>query len=97
MRHGSRVRGKNIAASVLLNNKRHNPRFSILVSKKVSKKAVVRNRIRRRIFEAIGEYDLEGMQPFDVVVSVFDSSYKDMSWADLRANVKDILTKAKII
>lgn len=96
LRHGRRIRGSKMAASVL-QTKNAAPRFSILVSKKVSKKAVVRNRIRRRVFEALRENNLGEMPPHDVVISVFDSHVAEMPWVDVQAEVQSLLKKANLV
>ena len=96
LRHGRKIRGGPIAATVLKTRKPY-PRFAVLVSKKVSKKAVIRNRIRRRVFEALRQLDLESIPPHDIVFSVFDSRMSELPWEQLQSEVKTILKKAGLI
>ena len=96
LKRGQRIRGAQLAASVLKTN-RESPRFAVLVSKKVSKKAVVRNRIRRRVLEAIRTYKLDSISPHDVVFSAFDSRLAELPWSRLKSEVDRILKKAGLI
>lgn len=65
-------------------------RLSVVVSKKVSKSAVVRNRIRRRLYEIIRIMDKEGCLPQkDIILTVFDESIATMDGEELQK----ILTK----
>ena len=63
---GQTVRGQHCSLKYSINRRRNTYRVAVVVSKKVSKSAVVRNRIRRRMYEAFrtsagriqGEYDI---------------------------------------
>lgn len=72
---------------------RPTPRIVVVVGKKVSKKAVIRNRIRRRISGEL-ERNLETLKPgYDIVVSV----HQDVSAtpaADLAATLRQALSRA---
>lgn len=51
-------------------------RLAVVVSKKVSKSAVKRNRIRRRVFEKfrVMHKELDRPLKYDIIVTVFDDS-----------------------
>lgn len=50
-------------------------RAAVVVSKKIHKSAVVRNRIRRRIYEIVRLYDKEfSLQSVDIVFIIHDNS-----------------------
>jgi ribonuclease P protein component len=66
-------------------------RVAIVVSKKVSKSAVVRNRIRRRLYEQLRQHDLQG---YDVVASVFADQVATMDAAELADLVTKLVVKA---
>ena len=51
MKNGQINRGRFFVIKHTVNRKRLHPRVSIIVSKKISKRAVERNRIRRRLYE----------------------------------------------
>ncbi|PJC36671.1 ribonuclease P protein component [Candidatus Peregrinibacteria bacterium CG_4_9_14_0_2_um_filter_53_11] len=52
LRRGLFFRSFSFQAKLLTSNEAHN-RFALIVSKKTAKKAVIRNRIRRRLDEAV--------------------------------------------
>lgn len=66
IKHGATVRSRHMVLKYVANRHRSHPRIAVVVSKKVFKSAVKRNRIRRRVFEAIrlqmdqitGNYDM---------------------------------------
>lgn len=74
-------------------------RLAVVVSKKVSKKAVVRNRIRRRIYEIIRNIrKTSGSSwPYDIAITVFDESLATQPQEKLADSIKNLLTKSKII
>ena len=96
LKYGQRIRGRNVAASVLKGRKQHS-RFSVLVSKKVSKKAATRNRIRRRVMSVL-EQEIPKLidQPYDVVISVFDKNLANCPYDELYGEVKLLLKKARL-
>jgi ribonuclease P protein component len=69
-------------------------RAAVVVSKKVNKSAVIRNRIRRRIYEIIRQADPELTDCKDLVLTVFSERVADMSNDKLNASVRDLLSKA---
>ncbi len=71
-------------------------RLAVVVSKKVSKSAVVRNRIRRRIYEIVRTYrkEAETTWPQDLVISVFDDQPAKLPAAELKAQVIKLLQKS---
>lgn len=74
--------------------RRENPRFTVVVSKKVAKSAVIRNRIRRRIYEKIRlQIPSEAV---DVVITVFDTSILAMTDRQLTNLVSSLLQKIYI-
>ena len=70
-------------------------RLAVVVSKKVSKSAVVRNRIRRRIYEQVRREFQKSppRRPADMVITVFDESFKSMPAENLQAAVASLLKK----
>jgi len=55
------------------NDRRKNYRAAIVVGRKVNKSAVARNRIRRRLYEAIRLNEGVIGGPYDIVVNVFSN------------------------
>lgn len=77
-RHGQTVRGPLTSLKYAPNNRRQTYRVAIVVSKKVHKSAVVRNRIRRRIYEQIRLISDEIKQPYDIVFTVFHDNIAEL-------------------
>ena len=67
---------------------RHDYRLAVVVSKKISKKAVVRNRIRRRVFEVFRKHKLLDGRPIDVVVYVQNDSVAEIPNNQLETQIK---------
>lgn len=68
------------------------PRVAVVVSKKVDKRAVVRNRIRRRLFAAMRDLGFLDRKQ-DVIISVFDSSFANISYGELKSEIEKLLSK----
>lgn len=88
-------KGKTIRTSTLslvyAVNDHHIQRFGVVVSKKVLKSAVGRNRIRRRVYEAIRLELPEFTESYDCLFVVFNKSIIDMPFRELRRLVHDLL------
>jgi ribonuclease P protein component len=95
--NGKTYRSQNFSIKVGLNQKRKSYRAAVVVSKKVSKLAVTRNKIRRRLYEAVRRMEDEITQPYDIVITVFDESVAVMPAGDLNAALKKLLAEATII
>lgn len=75
-----------------------NYRLAVVVSKKVSKSAVVRNRIRRRIFEytrknIATQTKIKGLE---IIITVFEESVATAKAEDLAAQLENLFRKAGI-
>lgn len=71
-------------------------RFAVVVSKKVLKTAVGRNRIRRRIYEVVRlEMPKFGGQ-HDVLIMVFDKDIKDMAHHELKTLLVGLFKSANL-
>jgi ribonuclease P protein component len=69
-------------------------RVAVVVSRKVHKSAVVRNRIRRRIYEIVRRNDA-GINPgSDLVFTAYDEQIANMEPAKLDSLVRSLLQKA---
>jgi len=78
------------------NPHRKHSRFSVVVSKKVHKSAVGRNRIRRRIYELI-RLELSRLKPSqDVVVLVFSSELITMPAEELKDTLVQLFSQAAL-
>ncbi len=79
------------------NTRRKSSRVAVVVSKKVSKSAVKRNRIRRRVYEVIRQYLPAIDQPHDIIFTIFDEQVAELSHPELTKLVGSQLKKAGII
>jgi ribonuclease P protein component len=91
---GKTVRGGQLGLKYALRGSDKAPRVAVVVSKKVNKSAVVRNRIRRRIYEIIRTSLADLPKGTDLVFTVYGEQLADMPTEKLSATVKDLLKKA---
>lgn len=79
------------------NPKRESYRFAVVVSRKVNKSAVKRNRIRRRLYEALREIENDINGPQDIVLTVFHDSVAEEDYSTLTKQLKKQLREAGIL
>lgn len=96
-RNGQTVRGPLCALKFAANTKRKEYRLAIVVSKKVSKSAVVRNRIRRRLYEAFRLEAPTFKAPHDMVLTIFSDQIATIPSEEVRRLVHAQLKQAKIL
>ena len=94
LKHGKTVRNSSAQLKFILRNDDLEYRAAVVVSTKVSKSAPVRNRIRRRVYEAIRE--LNTTLPADMVVLVYDIQLATTDQAKLMGSVRDLFQKAQL-
>lgn len=92
---GQTVRGPLMTLRYSKNTKRQTYRLAVVVSKKVDKSAVARNRIRRRIYEAV-RVNADIQEAFDLVIIVQQVKVKDLAPPDLTKQLTDLLRQAGI-
>lgn len=91
---GQAIRSSQLTMKYIANPRRRHGRFSVVISKKVLKSAVKRNRVRRRIYEII-RLELPHIRGgFDVVIMVFSPEVLVMPYSDLRTAVKQLFSQA---
>lgn len=94
---GQTVRGQAFSIKYLLNPKRKTYRLSVVVSRKISKSAVARNRIRRRLYEVVRSFEEDIIQPYDIVLNVYSDSILGEPAGALQRQVKSQLKSADIL
>ena len=94
---GSVVRGQFSALKYLSNPKRTTYRAAVVVSRKVHKSAVVRNRIRRRIYELIRTNIPDDAAAFDLVFVVYSDQIATIEASELARQITSQLSKAGVI
>jgi len=95
-KNGQTARSSLAALKCIQNPYRKNSRFAVVISKKVLKSAVRRNRVRRRIYEIIRRElpNLKNSQ--DIAVIVFSAEVLAMSHAELQTAIKNLFFQAKL-
>lgn len=93
-RDGKTVRGS--LMSLKYNDRGNKPgyRAAVVVSRKVHKSAVTRNRVRRRMYEIIRQADDDLTNHKDMVLTVFSDKVAEIEPAQLRQAVENLLSKA---
>lgn len=91
-RRGTTVRGPLMSLKYAPRRADQSYRAAVVVSKKVHKSAVVRNRIRRRVFELI-RLKQDQLGAVDVVITVFSEQVASLPADQLRAQVDSLLAK----
>jgi ribonuclease P protein component len=94
--HGKTIRHPKISLVYCVNSK-NKKRFAVVVSKKVLKNAVGRNRIRRRVYELIRAELPNIKKPVDCIFVIYGREVYDMPFLELKKLVKGLLTEATII
>jgi ribonuclease P protein component len=84
---GQTVRGSHLSLRYIRNDRRPTYRAAVVVSRKVSKSAVIRNRIRRRIYEIIRLSTPNIFGAYDLVFTVYGEEVAHMSHATLKKTV----------
>lgn len=90
------VRSRLISLKLVPNQHRKNSRFSVVVSKKVYKGAVGRNRMRRRFYEIVRAEMPNLNGTYDMVLLVFSSEVMNLPQEELVATVRDLFTRAGV-
>jgi ribonuclease P protein component len=91
-RRGQSARGGALSLKFLPRSGNRPYRVAVVVSRKVSKSAVVRNRIRRRIYEIIRQNPPAA--PYDLVFTVFHEQLAELPAEKLAAQVRELLKHA---
>jgi ribonuclease P protein component len=89
-KNGTAIRSRIITIKCVLNPHRKHSRFAVVVSKKVHKSAVGRNRIRRRIYE-VARHELPKFKaPHDVAILVFSSELISLPTPELEETIQEL-------
>ena len=94
--NGKTIRGSKISL-VFANNSRNKQRYAVVVSKKVLKSAVGRNRIRRRVYEVIRMELPKIEKPVDCIFIIYSKEILDMDFKVIQKTIRDLLKEASIL
>lgn len=82
-KNGTAIRTRFVTLKFTKNVHRKHSRVAIVISKKVLKSAVGRNRVRRRLYEAVRHRLQSITEPTDIVLLVFSSEVATMPAEEL--------------
>lgn len=88
-------RSKLLIIRPIINPRRKNSRYTVVVSKKVHKSAVGRNRIRRRLYEILRREIPKINQTVDLAIIVTNGETLMASHQDLQSTVVGLLKQTK--
>ena len=98
--HHTYQKGKTIRTPLLslvfAPNTHEMPRFGVVISKKVLKSAVGRNRVRRRVYEAIRLELPEFTTHQDNLFVIFSPTLATMPFRELRQTIHELLERSRI-
>ena len=94
---GGSVRSGQLALRYASNSVDSSYRLAVVVSRRVSKSAVVRNRIRRRLYERVRILSSSFTAPHDLVLVVYDEQIAHEPVERLTSEVTKLFKKAKLI
>lgn len=95
-KNGRIVRGRLMSIKYSTNPRRKTPRVAVVVSKKVLKSAVGRNRIRRRVYEIIREEIPKLYADRDIVVLVSSAEIRSLPHDELTSILSSGFTEASL-
>lgn len=81
---------------VFAKNTREKQRFAVVISKKVIKSAVGRNRVRRRVYEAIRLLLPEFQDKKDCIFVIYSKDIKDIEFTELQQLIRNLLEQSEI-
>jgi ribonuclease P protein component len=95
-KNGQAIRSRLITIKYTNNPNRKNSRFAVVVSKKVHKGAVGRNRMRRRVYEIIRHELPKIPHAHDVAVMIFSSEVMNLPAEELTETIRQLFTQADL-
>lgn len=95
-KHGDVSRSHFFTVRATLNSRRQMPRCSVVVSKKVLKSAVGRNRIRRRVYHIVHEELAKITTAQDIVVGVHSAEVAFAPYSDLQRQLRTQLSEVSV-
>ena len=95
-KNGQAIRSRLITIKYTNNPHRKSSRFAVVVSKKVHKSAVGRNRIRRRIYEIVRHEIPAIPRSHDVAIMVFSSEVIHLPADELRETIQQLFSQADL-
>lgn len=95
-RRGSSVRNRLLQLKYVPNKRYPDNRITVIVGKKVVKSAVVRNRIRRRLYEVMRKHWGKIAPETDMALTAFSAELATIPASEVEAAVVALLRQAKL-
>ncbi len=95
--HGKTVRSSIIAVRTAENSHRSLYRCAVVVSKKISKSAVKRNRMRRRLYEIVRKNQDQLTVSADIVITVYSDEVATIPNSELEPTLLKLLAQAGVL
>ncbi len=96
-KNGSSARGEYTTTKIINNPHRSTSRIAVVVSKKIDKRAVVRNQIRRRIYAVTRDIFSQITTPTDIVIIVNSPTIRALSPLELQQMIRGQLRQLDVI
>jgi ribonuclease P protein component len=93
-KNGRDIRSRLMIVKYIANPHRKNSRLAVVVSKKVMKSAVRRNRIRRRVYEYLRTRLSQLDRSYDIVVIVLSSELLTMPYHELLGQLDNLFNQS---
>jgi len=93
---GKTIRANPLTVRYIINTRRDTYRLAVVVSKKVHKSAIVRNRIRRRLYEIVRNNQDRITEPYDIALIIFSPIIAEMEQPKLEALITDLFSRSEI-
>lgn len=95
-KNGQAIRSRLITIKYTHNLHRKHSRFAVVISKKVHKSAVGRNRMRRRVYEIV-RHELPNIpQAHDVAIMIFSSEVINLPSDELAETIRQLFEQADL-
>lgn len=95
-KNGQAIRSRLITIKYTHNPHRKHSRFAVVISKKVHKSAVGRNRMRRRVYEIV-RHELPNIpQAHDVAIMIFSSEVINLPSDELVETIRQLFEQADL-
>lgn len=94
---GQVARGPLFGVKAAPNPRRTTYRAAVVISRKAHKSAVARNRMRRRLYEALRLLESNIAEPYDIVLTVFNENVLEAPAAEITGQLKKQLKELKIV
>jgi ribonuclease P protein component len=94
--NGKAVRSQQATIKWVKNSHRHVSRVSVVVSKKVLKSAIGRNRIRRRVYEYMRLHLPDLNDTYDIVIIVTSAELRTLPYEQFEGLLDQLTAKAEL-